>query len=66
MRFGYKLTDEARRKIIAFWNIYTFFNTYASIDNPKLDSFTPDENKLTNMDRWLIQSINNFIQNPKI
>ena len=63
MRFGYKLTDEARRKIIAFWNIYTFFNTYASIDNPKLDSFTPDENKLTNMDKWLIQSINNFIQN---
>ena len=32
MRFGFTLTDEARRKLIAFWNIYTFFNTYACID----------------------------------
>lgn len=63
MRFGYKLTDEARRKILAFWNIYTFFNTYASIDNPDLAHFNVDEKAFTNMDKWLIQSVNEFIKN---
>lgn len=61
MRFGYKLTDEARRKMIAFWNIYTFFNTYASIDNPDIEHFVAEEKNFTNMDKWLIQSVNKFI-----
>ncbi len=61
MRFGYTLTDEARRKLIAFWNIYTFFNTYACIDNPDISNFTPNENDLSTSDKWLIESINKFI-----
>lgn len=62
MRFGFTLTDEARRKLIAFWNIYTFFNTYACIDNPDIAHFTPDEKDLTVSDKWLVESINKFIE----
>ena len=62
MRFGYSLTDEARRKLIAFWNIYTFFNTYAVIDNPEIANFSPNKDKLTTSDKWLIESINKFIE----
>ncbi len=62
MRFGYNLTDEARRKLISFWNIYTFFNTYASIDNPDIKSFVPKEENFSFSDKWLIQSINKFIK----
>ena len=61
MRFGYSLTDEARRKLIAFWNIYTFFNTYACIDNPDIANFVPTESALSTSDKWLIESINKFI-----
>ncbi|MBR1890746.1 MAG: isoleucine--tRNA ligase [Clostridia bacterium] len=61
MRFGYNLTDEARRKILAFWNVYTFFNTYACIDNPDLAHFTPKENSLSFSDKWLIESVNKFV-----
>jgi len=61
MRFGYSLTDEARRKLIAFWNIYTFFNTYACLDNPDIANFTPKEENLSTSDKWLIESINKFI-----
>ncbi|MBQ8444354.1 MAG: isoleucine--tRNA ligase [Clostridia bacterium] len=61
MRFGFTLTDEARRKLIAFWNIYTFFNTYACIDNPDIAHFTPNADDLTISDKWLIESINKFI-----
>lgn len=63
MRFGYTLTDEARRKLIGFWNIYTFFNTYACIDNPDIANFAPKQEDLTIMDKWLLESVNNFIKN---
>ncbi len=63
MRFGYNLTDDARRKLIAFWSIYSFFNTYACLDNPDIAHFTPKLDDLTNCDKWLIQSINEFIAN---
>jgi len=66
MRFGYSLTDEARRKLIAFWNIYTFFNTYACIDNPDIANFTPSIESLSTGDKWLIQSINKFIEESDI
>ena len=62
MRFGFTLTDEARRKLIAFWNIYTFFNTYACIDNPDIAHFTPNTEDLTVSDKWLVESINKFIE----
>lgn len=61
MRFGFSLTDEARRKILAFWNIYTFFNTYACIDNPDIAGFKPKSNVLKFADKWLLQSINKFV-----
>jgi len=66
MRFGYSLTDEARRKLIAFWNIYTFFNTYACIDNPQIAGFTPKIEDLSTGDKWLIESINKFIEESDI
>ncbi len=62
MRFGYTLTDEARRKLLAFWNVYTFFNTYACIDNPDIANFKPEVSDLSISDKWLLQSINKFVE----
>ena len=61
MRFGFNLTDEARRKLLAFWNIYTFFNTYACIDNPDIANFKPSLNDFSVSDKWLVESINKFV-----
>ncbi|MFA6866452.1 MAG: class I tRNA ligase family protein, partial [Clostridia bacterium] len=66
MRFGYGLADEARRKILAFWNIYIFFNLYASLDNPDLDNFKPDYNTFTHSDKWLVERINQFITKSEV
>ncbi len=63
MRFGYSLTDEARRKMLSFWNIYTFFNTYACIDNPDIAGYKLNAKNLTLSDKWLLESVNNFIKN---
>lgn len=61
VRFGYNLTDEARRKIIAFWNVYVFFNLYAGLDNPDIAGFKPDFNTFTHSDKWLVARTNAFL-----
>ncbi|MBQ0017542.1 MAG: isoleucine--tRNA ligase [Clostridiales bacterium] len=65
MRFGYTLIDEARRKMLGLWNAYSFFNTYASIDNPKLDGFKPKASELSNTDKWLLAATNKFVEDSK-
>jgi len=62
VRFGFNLGDEARRKLLSFWNIFTFFDTYASIDKPVLEGYVPDKSALSPTDRWLIIRTNDFIQ----
>ncbi|MFW5780657.1 MAG: isoleucine--tRNA ligase [Bacillota bacterium] len=62
VRFGYNLADEARRKILSFWNIYVFFNLYASLDNPDIAAFKPDYDTFTHSDKWLIERTNKFIE----
>ena len=65
MRFGFTLIDEARRKMLGYWNAYAFFNTYASIDNPSLKDFTPTASQLSSTDKWLIEATNQFVENAK-
>ena len=62
VRFGYNLADEARRKIIGFWNIYVFFNLYAAIDNPDIASHKLVYEKLNYSDKWLLTRTNEFIK----
>ncbi len=66
VRFGYNLTDETRRKILSFWNIYVFFNLYASLDNPDIASFKPDFSTFTHSDKWLVARINKFVETATV
>lgn len=61
VRFGFNLGDEARRKLLSFWNIYTFFDTYASIDQPVFSSRSLEGLNLTPVDRWLVIRTNEYI-----
>lgn len=62
VRFGYNLGDEARRKLLNFWNIYVFFNTYAILDMPNLKDYKLDDKLLQKSDRWLLARLNQFIE----
>jgi len=61
VRFGFNLGDEAKRKLLAFWNLETFFSTYADIDGVKVDLSKLDASKLCPIDRWLVIRTNQFI-----
>lgn len=62
VRFGFNLGDEARRKMLSFWNIYTFFDTYAQIDKPVFTDYKPNMADMTATDKWLIVRTNEFIE----
>ncbi len=62
VRFGFNLGEEARRKLLAFWNLETFFATYADIDNAKVDLSKLSMDALCDIDRWLIIRTNRFIK----
>lgn len=60
MRFGPTMVEEARRKLIAFWNSYVFFNTYAVIDKPDIARHKPKNLDVT--DIWLVERLNQYIE----
>ncbi|MCL2321673.1 MAG: class I tRNA ligase family protein, partial [Oscillospiraceae bacterium] len=57
VRFGYGLLEEVRRKLLNFWNIYTFFNVYGEIDNPSINEQYSDNL----LDMWLKARTADFI-----
>lgn len=61
VRFGYNLTDEARRKILSFWNVYVFFNLYASLDNPDIENHKIDYASLPHSDKWILARTDAFL-----
>jgi len=59
VRFGFNLGDEARRKLLGFRNIFSFFETYYLIDKPDLSGPVTPNGPL---DIWLILRTNLFIE----
>ncbi len=65
LHFGYHVGHETLRKMLTYWNCYSFFVTYAAVDkfDPtkvefKFDSVSP-------MDRWLLSRLNTLIKKCK-
>ena len=69
LNFGYKIGAQTRRQFfIPIWNIYSFFTTYAIIDNwaPKNSSNINDpteKNGFNELDRWALSELNILVEN---
>ena len=61
LNFGFNVANEVKRRfLIPLWNVYSFFVTYANIDNfiPSLEN-----RKYTNyLDRWIISELNELVE----
>ncbi len=57
--FGYHGAHEVRRKLLVLWNVYSFFVTYARIDN-----WTPANRQLDRslLDRWIISRLHSLVR----
>ena len=69
--FGYHRAEETRRRfIIPFWNVYSFFTTYAEIDgwSPEIKKFDPDypegptPDTQNPLDRWILGRLNQTVE----
>ncbi len=69
--FGYHRAEETRRHfIIPFWNVYSFFTTYAEIDgwSPSQKAFDPDypegptPESQNSLDRWILGRLNQTVK----
>jgi len=62
LAFGYPTVDEVRRQfIIPLWNIYSFFITYANIDEFNTEISAPNIEDRPEIDRWIISELNILI-----
>jgi len=59
LRFGFKSTEDAKRKLLVFWNSFIYFKTYADKGNIKLTAQTIK--KLGLLDAWIISRLNSLI-----
>lgn len=60
MRFGDAIAEDAKRRLLAIWNAYVFYTTYAMLDKPDVKHYQPQN--LTATDIWLVQLTNKYIQ----
>ena len=68
--FGYHRAEEIRRRfIIPLWNVYSFFTTYASLDNwtPAAEGFIPETPEGPTpssdhpLDQWILARLNQVV-----
>ncbi|MAV65181.1 MAG: isoleucine--tRNA ligase [Candidatus Marinimicrobia bacterium] len=58
--FGYSVADGVRKKIITLWNTYSFFITYANLDQFDIGKKLDYQEGFTKLDNWILAKINNF------
>ena len=62
LAFGYGTADDVRRRfMIPMWNVYSFFVTYANIDNYDPSAPAPDVASRPELDRWIISELNTAV-----
>ncbi len=58
-RFSDSLVNEVvRRFLLTLWNVYSFFTTYASLDDFHPDQVPADWKPRAELDRWLLSELN--------
>ena len=62
LNFGFGTADEVRRQfLIPLWNVYSFFVTYANIDDFNPQVKFPKLEDRSELDRWIISELNSVI-----
>ena len=61
LNFGFGTADEVRRQfLIPLWNVYSFFVTYANIDEFDPRAEIPLISERTELDRWILSELNSL------
>jgi len=61
LNFGYGFASDIKRTLLTLWNVYSFFVTYANIDEFNPGGRNVEEKQLTKLDRWIRSRITSLI-----
>ena len=62
INFGFNTAEEVRRRfIIPLWNVYSFFVTYANIDQFDPNTEAPLVSERPDLDRWILSELHQLI-----
>src|SRR5439155_4962730 len=61
--FGYGPAEEVRRKLLTLWNVYSFYVTYAELEefSPESRVANSGSNAERRMDRWIVARLNELV-----
>jgi len=62
LNFGYHIADETRKRLITLWNSYSFFATYAALDNYLPEKHNVKKEDLSELDLWLLARLNLLVK----
>ncbi len=62
LHFGYHTAAEFKRKLLTLHNVYSFYITYAKLDNFNPAGKKLDRDKLTLLDRWILSELNLLVK----
>ena len=57
INFGWHAADEARRRLLVLWNVYSFFVTYARLAGWEPNAKAPAVAKRGPLDRWILSRV---------
>ena len=57
INFGWHAADEARRRLLVLWNVYSFFVTYARLAGWEPSAKAPAVAKRGPLDRWILARV---------
>jgi len=66
LNFGYGPADEIRKKLLTLWNMYSFYITYADLDQYNPTTQTVHFEELSELDRWALSRIHTFVKEARI
>ena len=62
INFGFNTAEEVRRRfIIPLWNVYSFFVTYANIDQFDPNTKAPPVSERPDLDRWVLSELHQLM-----
>ena len=62
IRFGSEAGREVKRRLLTFWNVYSLFVTYASLDRPPLSSPDALPAGAAPLEQWLLSRLQGLIR----
>jgi isoleucyl-tRNA synthetase len=61
VNFGWKTTDETKRRLLQLWNSYKFFVLYAAAEEWRPNAVAPAPAERSELDRWLLSRLNTLV-----